>query len=357
MKKVILCVANDLTIDQRLHKVCLTLVSNGFSPTLLGVYKRDSVPLIERPYKSVRLPLFFNHGKLFYAEVNIRFFFYLLFNKVDIINANDLDTIIPCYLISIIKRVKLVYDSHEYFTEVPELQNRKTEKAIWTSVEEFIFPKLQFVSTVGNYIANEYIKKYNVDVLVVRNMPFKSESLLKPSNKNKILIYQGAVNVGRGIELMIEAMLFLPDFQLWIIGVGPIFKTISEKHKNNSGVKFFGKKSFHELSEITVHGMIGLSLEEDLGLNYRYALPNKIFDYVHAGIPVIVSDLPEMRSLVEEYKIGKILKERTPQSLAKMINSISVDEIEYQVLVENCKEASEVLNWERQEPVLLTLYN
>ncbi len=355
MRKVVLCVSNDLIIDQRLHKVCLTLLANGFNPVLLGIKKRDSLPLSERDYECIRLPLLFNFGKLFYLEVNLRFFFYLLFSRANIITSNDLDTIFPCYLVSVIKNTKLVYDSHEYFTELPELQKRKFSRTIWLKLEELLFPRLKYVSTVGNFIAEAYRKKYKVPVSVIRNMPLRVNAINKQP-KQKIIIYQGAINIGRGIDLMIDAMLFLPDYELWIIGEGLIFNIIKERCIAITNVRVLGKVSFQELPLLTTQGMVGLSLEEDLGLNYRYSLPNKIFDYVNARIPVIVSDLPEMRSLVEQYNIGKILFDRSTEGLSFLIKSICEDDRNYQLFVENCELASKVLNWEMQEPLLLSLY-
>ena len=355
MKRVVLCVSNDHIIDQRLHKVCLSLLSHGLNPVLVGIKKRDSLPLTKREYECVRMPLIFNSGKLFYIELNIRLFIYLLFCKADIITANDLDTIFPCYLVSILKKIRLVYDSHEYFTELPELQKRKLSRAIWLKLEEFLFPKLKYVSTVGNFIAEAYRKKYNVPVLVIRNMPLKVDCS-SINLKEKIIIYQGAVNMGRGIELMVRAFAFLPDYELWIIGEGLIFKTIQEQCRNVKNVKFLGKKTFQELPLLTVKGMLGLSLEEDLGLNYRYSLPNKIFDYVNARIPVIVSDLPEMRALVEKHHIGQVLFERSPEALSNLISSICEDKLKYQALVQNCDLASRELNWKMQEPLLMSLY-
>jgi glycosyltransferase involved in cell wall biosynthesis len=175
--------------------------------------------------------------------------------------------------------------------------------------------------------------------------------------KEKILLYQGAVNAGRGLELMIETMVFLPDYKLWIIGSGTLQNKINAKAENLPNVKVMGKIPFEELKSVTPKALVGLSLEEDLGLNYRYALPNKIFDYVQAGVPVICSDLPEMRALVEEYGIGKVLFDRKPEILAKMILELYSNKMEYESLTSNCLAASKILTWENEEKTLLSLYH
>lgn len=357
MRKVILAVSNDITTDQRLHKVCSSLQKAGFSPLLVGRNRPTSLPLTERLYGTHRLPMWFDSGKFFYLELNIRLFFFLLFHKADIITSNDLDTLLPCYLVARLKRAKLVYDSHEYFTEVPELAHRAFERGLWTRLEEFIFPKLDRVSTVAVSIAEIYTGKYHVPVKVVRNLPHKREQQThSKTTKEKVLIYQGAINMGRGIELMTETMPLLPEYVLWVIGDGPLFAELSEKSKLIPNVQFLGRVPFELLSAYTEKAILGLSLEEDLGLNYRFALPNKIFDYLQAQVPIICSDLPEMKQVVESYELGRVLLERTPDALACVIKEMVADSEMMRQFQKNCHKASELLNWEREEGVLLALY-
>ena len=134
--------------------------------------------------------------------------------------------------------------------------------------------------------------------------------------------------MGRGIELMIHSMVYLPSvYQLMIVGGGDVEASLKELAVNlgvANRIEFTGKLTPETLAGqhgITAKAMLGLSLEEDLGLNYRYALPNKLFDYLQARVPVLVSDLPEMRKIVEKYKVGEVLSahERTPEELANRI--------------------------------------
>lgn len=358
MQRVILAVSNDITTDQRLHKVCTSLHKRGFSPLLVGRNRPTSIPLSDRSYQTQRLPMWFDSGKFFYLELNIRLFFFLLFRKVDIITANDLDTLLPCFLVARLKGVKLVYDSHEYFTEVPELAHRAFERKLWTRLEEFIFPRLSQVSTVAASIADIYSHKYNVPVKVVRNLPNKSVDH-SPSPKmvrEKVILYQGAINMGRGIELMMETMPLLPEYVFWIIGDGPLFAELSARARTRPNIQFLGRVPFEKLSAYTEKAIIGLSLEEDLGLNYRFALPNKIFDYLQAQVPIICSDLPEMKQVVNAYGLGRVLTERNPSALAQLIKEMVSDEDLMRDFQKNCAKASRVLNWESEEEVLLSLY-
>ncbi len=140
MKRIIVSVTNDLTTDQRVAKVCDTLTKMGFSVLLIGRKLKNSEN-INRNYKIVRFRLLFNKGFLFYAEYNLRLFFKLLFLKKDVLLSNDLDTLLPNYLIHKIFKTKLVYDSHELFTEVPELTNRPFVQKFWLTIEKNIFTK------------------------------------------------------------------------------------------------------------------------------------------------------------------------------------------------------------------------
>src|SRR5436190_16025695 len=142
-RKIILSVTNDLTSEQRVHKVCLFLDRNGFDVTMVGRRRRKSLPLDQRSYKTKRLFLFFERGPLFYAEYNLRLFWYLLFHRADILVANDLDTLVANYYASKFKGIILVHDSHEYYTGVPELEGRPLVKNIWKSIEKHIFPELK----------------------------------------------------------------------------------------------------------------------------------------------------------------------------------------------------------------------
>lgn len=357
-KQVIIAVTNDLVTDQRVNRVSLTLLQQGYNVTLVGRLLPDSRQ-VDTPCRVKRFRLLFNKGSLFYANYNIRLFFYLLFRSYKIVLANDLDTLPACYLASFMRRKKLVYDSHEYYTEVPELVGRSFQRNTWKWFEQIILPKVKYSYTVCDSIAKIYNGLYGTNFEVIRNLPLK-KNWEGPCQKadRKIIIYQGALNIGRGIELMIESMLHVHNAKLWIVGSGDIedkLKALVKSYKLDEKVIFIGRVSFNELHDITCQASLGLSLEENIGLNYYYALPNKLFDYVQARIPVVVANLPEMRSLVLKYQIGEILDERGPQALANKINSILNDKIQYEIYRQNLGIAASELIWEKEEKILIEL--
>jgi len=356
-KTVILSVTNDLVGDQRVHKVATTLLDNSFNVILIGRKFKNSSE-ITRDYKTVRFSLLFNKGFLFYAEYNLRLFFYLLFKKFDILNSNDLDSLLANYLAAKIKGKKIVYDSHEFFTQVPELVNRPKVQNIWLKLEQWILPKLKYTYTVSPSVAKEYKKLYNIDMKLIRNLPFLTKIESNIIKNEKYIIYQGALNIGRGLENMILAMKSI-DAKLLIIGGGDIeteLKQLTKDHKLDNKVIFKGKLPFNKLSEYTQKATIGISLEEPAGLNYKYALPNKIFDYINAEIPALVSNLPEMAKIIKQYEVGEILKENTSSAISEKINELLNNSELYNSYVVNTIKAKQELCWEIQETELLNLY-
>ncbi|MDX8340048.1 glycosyltransferase [Draconibacterium sp. IB214405] len=360
-KQIIVSVTNDLVSDNRVHKVCTSLEKMGFSVLLVGRKLKNSQQL-NRNYQTHRMRLCFTKGACFYAEYNFRLFLVLLFRKADVLLANDLDALAANYLASKIKRTELVYDSHEYFTEVPELIGRPRVKRIWEWLESKMLPNLNHCYTVCDSIAAVYSEKYGVPFQVVRNIPIGNTTVpkIKKEKREKIILYQGAVNIGRGLEQAIKAMHFIDGAQLVVAGDGDIKDQLEElvhNEKLQEKVHFTGRLSIEELSKLTPTADLGLSIEEDLGLNYRFALPNKLFDYIRAGVPVLASDLPEMKAIVERYAIGAISNSHDPKKLAESIHAALNDEGKRNIWKANLVQSSKELTWENEEKVLKGIFS
>lgn len=362
MKRIVVSVFNDISTDQRVHKFCSTLQSEGFCIFLIGRKSKGSTS-INRAYKTHRISLLFQKGFLCYAEYNIRLFLKLLFLKTDILLANDLDTLLPNFLIAKIYGKKLVYDSHELFTETPELLNRAFTKGFWKIIEKNTVPKVKNAITVSNSIANYYNQKYQTEFITIRNVPYTSPTIAGllpfPTKNKKIIIYQGAINIGRGIELMIDTISYLDDCIFVIIGIGDIYTAIINKIKRQKLEKkvfLLGKLNPNELKKITPLADLGISLEENLGLSYHYALPNKLFDYIHAKVPVLISDLPEMKKIVTKNNIGIVATEKSPKKLAESINQLFNDKEKYQLFKKNLQSTVKKYNWEKESAKLKSMF-
>lgn len=363
-KRVILTVTNDLSGDQRIHKVALSLIKFGYLPVLVGRRLTHSVPIM-RPYECLRFRLLINKGPLFYVTFNIRLFFYLMFVRAAVFLANDLDTLPAVFLAGKLRRKKIVYDSHEYFTEVPELVNRPRVKRVWELIEAWIFPRLTSVYTVNSSIAKIYTEKYDVPVRVIRNVPFAG--LPEPVvgwlpdgfSDHPLIIYQGALNIGRGLDEMIRAMPLMEDFHLIIAGDGDIRVQLEALVRHlgvGDRVFFAGKVPLERLSWYTRQATLGMSLEQDIGLNYHFALPNKLFDYLQAGLPVIASNLPEIRQVVESVGFGVIVDRFDPDYLSQTIKSILYNPELLRTWKENALQAAPNYTWEAEETELLNFF-
>ena len=365
MKRVIVTVTNDLVTDQRVKKICLTLMQSGYEVFLVGRKLSSSPEMDTRPYDTHRIRFLFNKGALFYAEYNIRLFFKLLFAKTTIVYANDLDTLPAAFFASRLRGFKLIYDTHELFTEVQELKENAFARKVWLGFEKFIFPKLNHVITVNDSIARIYHEKYGVDVKVMRNLPLKQNDAVSkvdtpplPEAKYKLILQGSGINIQRGAEEALEAVKLLDDTVLILAGSGdviPLLKTKVQAEQLQDKVHFIPRMEYSVLLSVTRQCDLGLSLDKDTNLNHRYSLPNKIFDYFKAGIPVLISDLPEIKKVVNTYDTGWVTKSHNPEKIAEMIQQIFDNKEEYQQKKTNTAAATQELHWENESRTLTTI--
>jgi len=366
-RKVVFSVTNCICYDQRVLKMASAVSSLGFEITIIGRKRGECCETDSIPFKTRRFRMLFKHGFFFYKFYNIRLFFYLLSHRFDLLVANDLDTLLPNYLVSRLKNIPVIYDSHEYFTGVPELNKRPFVKMIWKIIEKAVFPELKHVVTVSDPIAGLYETEYGIRPVVIRNLSPLSENII-PMERDELgvredhllLILQGGgINIDRGAEDLIEAVKITENVSLIIAGAGdvlPVLKDMVMGYGISDRVKFYPLMPWEKLMRITKSADVGLSLDKDTNLNYRYSLPNKLFDYLSAGIPVITGSLPEIIKIVESYACGITLPAITTEEISKAIIKFR-DDRELQVkLKRNSKIASETLNWTNESEKVISLY-
>ena len=369
-KRILISVTNDLIADQRVGKVSASLQSYGYDVLLIGCIKKGRAPL-KRPYQTFRFNLFFKKRFVFYMEYNLRLLFVLLFKRKDILLCNDTDALPANFIASKLCKVPLVFDAHELFPEVPEVVGRPRVKRVWEKIEDIIFPHLKQSYTVCNSIAEHYKQKYGITMGVVRNIPNK-ETTSAPVDKNqnkiitllpslegkKLLLYQGAINVGRGVEWLINAMPHLDNCVLCICGGGDLFEemqALTKEKKLEDRIIFTGRLPFEELNQYTSQADLGFVLLENMGLSYYYSLPNRIFDYMKYGVPVLASNFPEIARIVETHQTGKLITHYEPEYLAKVILEMLKEWEDKSVYQSRLNNLSKEFCWENEAQVMLEI--
>lgn len=366
MPRAIVCVTNDLTTDNRVHRTCTVLRELGYDVLLVGRRLPGSLSLA-RPYRTRRMRLLFRRGPLFYAEYNVRLFLLLLFaRRYEVVVANDLDTLLPCHLAARLRGARPVYDSHEFFTEVPELQGRAARR-VWLAIERRILPRVRTTITVNDSIARAYAERYpGLAMHVVRNIPMRQDLGALPSRAELelpadrfILVLQGSgINVHRGAEEAVLAMRELPDALLLLIGGGdawPVLERMVQEHGLHDRVRLLPRMPYAHMMRYTRNADLGLSLDKDTNLNYRFSLPNKLFDYFQAGLPVLVTDLPEVAGIVRRFDAGMVLPTPDPALIAEAVRGLQGDPARVVALRQRATFAAASLSGEREQETLKAL--
>ncbi|WP_353482251.1 glycosyltransferase [Haliscomenobacter sp.] len=360
--RLVFTVTNDLVYDQRMQRICATLAETGHEVTLVGRLRRSSLELTSANYQQIRLFCWFEHGKLFYLEYNLRLFWCLLWRTFEVYTGIDLDTLLPNLLVARLKGKRCFYDAHEYFTEVPEVVDRPFTKSIWEAVARFAIPRVDAAYTVGPALAQIFQNRYGIPFQVIRNVPIAvnlAVSTPATSNELPIILYQGVLNVGRGLETAIAAMQHIEGAELWLAGEGDLSVSLRQQAKDlqlETKVKFLGYIPPSELRNITNKAYIGLNLLENRGQSYYYSLANKAFDYIQSAVPSIQMNFPEYLALQAEHPVFYLLPQLEVDALVAAIQRLLSDEELYQNLQNECREAAQDWCWEKEQERLKTLY-
>jgi glycosyltransferase involved in cell wall biosynthesis len=357
LRNIVFAVTTDLSYDQRMLRVCRSLAAAGFGVTLIGRLLPSSIPLSTEPYRQHRMKCIFNRGKLFYLEFQCRLLLRLLRERMDVVCAVDLDTALPCYVVSRLRRKPRVMDAHELFSEMKEVVSRPLIRSAWKAIESFVIPRFPRGYTVSAQIARHFREEYGVDYALVRNMSLLREPVTGVS-KGDYIIYQGSVNEGRCFEWLLPAMGKV-ETPLHIYGDGNLLEEVRERIAAlGIGEKaiLMGKRSPDELRGITATALVGVNLVEDCGLSNRYSLANRFFDYVQAGVPQICSDLPAYRELNEMFRVAVLVDGSDPDGIASALNNLLGDGVLTAELRNNCRMAARVWNWQSEEVTLLGFY-
>ena len=347
-----MAVSNDLLTDQRVDRHRRTLTEAGFDVVVLG---RLDVSTRHR------------HGWQFYYELNRGLRRKVAEQKPDIVWANDTDTLLGCYLAARRCRAKLVMDAHELFPEVPEIQHKPLVKWVWRTVERQLMPKCDARLTVCQSIADHYKKTLGVEMAVVRNLSrdvtrhVSTDAASFETCHVTSLLYGGCVNVGRGVDWAIDALEWLPQCRLVVAGDGDLLeqmKAYAARKPWADRITFTGRVTPEALAALTAKADVGLVMLEDMGLSYRYALPNRVGSFVQAGVPIVVSDLPEMAAVVRRFGVGEVSEELGVKSYELRVKALA--EAVKKVLAREWKDedfaaARENMDWNKEKQKLIEI--
>ncbi len=362
-RRVAVWVSNDLNFDQRVAKTCQTLQEAGWEPHLVGRNMSGSEPY-SGPFSAERLTLRSHSGVRFYAEIQGAFWQWIRSNgrAFDAIWCNDLDTLAPAVAWG---KLPVMYDSHEYFTEAAGLTGHPFKKALWGILERWAFAKLPCMITVNESIAEAYRSTYGMDVRVVRNMPRRQP---RPMVEGRQAFLEHSVPVDLPIALMqgaymdrdrgtAEAVAALPDMKgvrLVLVGAGVEWEEARNAmdHPRFEGrLHCIPKLPFERLRVLTASADVGLSLDKSGHGNYEMSLPNKLFDFMHAGLPMVVTARKEVAAIVRSQGLGEVVEDASPSALIEAVKSVlATDKSSWS---EALRKASDQFHWGVDEPQIL----
>ncbi|HPZ21863.1 MAG TPA: glycosyltransferase family 4 protein [Bacillota bacterium] len=374
-------VLNSFTNDSRVLRECRTLTAAGYQVHVFSLHEtglplketRDTHELTRFALRTRSLPKSFFWQLFKYLECVWKMVQKGRLLRPVLVHAHDRDALPIGYMIAKLARSKLVYDAHELWGHTAHAAKRPANvKKLAAKMERFIARRAAGVITVTQPIAQYMEESFGIEgVVLLRNLPYyrAREEFSRDASPLRrdlgiapdkiILLYQGVISPHRGLELMVKATRYLRDeFVIVILGNGilvPHLKELAADLGVAARVYFHPAVSPSDLAPYTAGGDIGISIIEDVCLSYHYCLPNKVFEYMQAGLPVVVSNLPEMRKVVEEYKVGLVLASWDPELIANELN-VFLEKDLYRIYSENTGKAASLFCWEREEGKLIDLY-
>lgn len=284
----------------------------------------------------------------------------LLKTNSSIYIAEDIYTLPLVTFIAKLRKAKLYYNSREFYTFLGGLRNRKMLQNTIRWIERFFIKKVDQVLVTGEGDAQFLQEYYGIsNTVVIRNLPLER----KPENKidlreklnvpeiDLILLYQGVILEGRGFKQILDALAEVDNFHLVTLGSGVFqseYEKFAEELNISNRVHFLGTIDQSELINYTATADIGLALIENISKSYYYALPNKLFEYIMAEVPVLCSNLPQMKKIVEEYKVGEVVDIEKDGELVARLKSLTNNRDNLFEYKQNCKTASTELNWQKE---------
>ena len=299
-----------------------------------------------------------------YIEWQLRILWHFRSSPVKMVNCHSLPVLPIGVLFKLFLRAALVYDTHELETE--SIGAVGIKQVFYKLIERIFIRFADAVITVNNAIMEWYKHEYGIrNIVAVRNIPY--QRLEADINKNNILkskfrinddeilfIYQGSLGAGRGIDILLDTFSKVDGKKhLLFMGFGEWEDRIKQYEQAYTNIHFLDAVRPAEVDRYTIGADVGLCLIENIGLNYFLSLPNKLFEYIMNGVPVIVSDFPEMSRVIDEGDCGwKVAVDKS--ALYSLVTNISKDEIAAKR--NHAMQYRKMIGWQNEEKVLLNVY-
>lgn len=370
---VLMAVHSDYVHDHRVRRETSALTDAGFTVNVVAAAPQIKQITIETHDGATVhfIPLKKPGGKARYLEfVRVVREKICELPKPGFCHAHDLDGLLSLAKFAVKQNAKLIYDSHELHTEVHSLQNRPFTRWIWVRIESRYIRKANAVITVSDGIADVLYQRYQLKTRpqVVRNFtdplhvdfnPDAGQSSLDLPDTPKLALYQGVIQHGRGIDAMLRAIARTRDWGFVICGDGSqkaAMEELAQTLNIADRVWFTGMISREKILQISRFCHAGFLLTEPLGLSHYYSLPNKLTEYIHYGLPVVATGLPEIKHIVEKYQVGRLISPEhyDADEIARALEEVANYKSSFK---QRFSEASKDLTWEAEKVQLLNLYN
>lgn len=369
MKKIVHVSINSCEHERRIFNEAVSARSANYAVEILGL-RVGGVPWRGRysgvPIRRLTL-LFWKGGPIKFLTFNIKLLVRLLHYRFDILHAHDLWVLPAAALAARLRRRPLIYDAHEFYRGLNIFRTKKLSGRIWAFAEELFIGNVQCLICVNSYQAKLYSQLYPdlKRIRVLHNFPSEkdfvaAESMKRfPERRNEV-IFQGMLKPGRGIFPLLNAIAKISEVQLTLVGYGELHGALDKEIRQKGlrdRVSLKGKRPLSEMLNYAANARAGAVLFEPQSENYRYASPNKFFEYVAAGTPVIASDIPTFREFLETFEVGILVDADNEKAVADAVMRLTGDTACWEKYHANCLRARLEWNWERQERVLLAIYS
>lgn len=365
--KVVYIILNSLDFDSRARLEIDTIGGMGHDMEIIATVGGESDNYRGFPIHRIK-QYTWPSRKVRFAQFNYKTALIGTRVKADIYHAVDLDVLSGAYWAARKSGGKLIYEARELYTELEPLRGRRAVKAVWLGLEKRLIHKADKVITINESLAAELVTRYGIEKpAVIRNVAEKIPDI-KPVDLRKefgipenrrIILYQGVLREGQGLFYQLEIMRYLDNAVMLFLGRGPVEDEIrmrASEYNIEEKIIFAGQVSPSELPNYTASADAGILLMEDVAINNRLALPQKLFQYLSAGIPQIVSPMPEISGFVRKENTGIVVPFGDPRRAAEEISLFFSDNFRYTGVKNNCKISGEKNNWENESAKLIEIY-